>query len=129
MPIRQQMFALLVCIGVFIFIIELVRRRRLREEYSVLWLATSAIMFVLVVKYDWLEAITQIIGAGLVTSTLFISAIIFLMLIAVQFSIKISKLTNQVKDLAQDNALLRTELKHCSHPGPAGVPGGQERED
>ncbi len=111
MPIRQQIFALLVCIGVFIFIIELVRQRRLREEYSVLWLATSAIMFVFVVRYDWLEALTEFIGAGLPTSTLFVSAIIFLMLIAVQFSIKISKLTNQVKDLVQDNALLRTELK------------------
>jgi hypothetical protein len=36
---------------------------------------------------------------------------IFLMLVAVQFSIKISRLTNQVKDLVQDNALLRTELR------------------
>jgi hypothetical protein len=49
MPIRQKIFALLVCVAVFIFIIELVRQRRLREEYSVLWLATSTIMFFLVV--------------------------------------------------------------------------------
>ena len=129
MPIRQKIFALLVCIGVVIFIIELVRQRRLREEYSVLWLVTSAIMFVLVVKYDWLEALTGFIGAGLPTSTLFISAIIFLMLIAVQFSIKISRLTNQVKDLVQDNALLRTELKHLSRPAPSGGPVGGDRED
>jgi len=129
MPIRQKIFALLVCIGVVIFIIELVRQRRLREEYSVLWLSTSAIMFVLVVKYDWLEALTGFIGAGLVTTTLFICSIIFLMLISVQFSIKISKLTNQLKDLAQDNALLRTELKHRSLPGPECVLGDGERED
>jgi hypothetical protein len=129
MPIRQQIFALLVCIGVFIFIIELVRERRLREEYSVLWLATSTIMFFLVVKYDWLEALTAFIGAGLVTTTLFICAMIFLMLVAVQFSIKISRLTNQVKDLVQDNALLRTELKQCSRPGPgAGFGDGEKAE-
>ena len=129
MPIRQKIFAIIVCIGVVFFIIDMVRRRRLREEYSVLWLTTSVIMFVLVVKYDWLEALTGFIGAGLVTTTLFICSIIFLMLISVQFSIKISKLTNQLKDLAQDNALLRTELKHCSLPGPEGVLGGGERED
>lgn len=129
MPIRQKIFALLVCIGVVIFIIELVRRRRLREEYSVLWLATSVIMFFLVVKYDWLEALTGFIGAGLVTTTLFICSIIFLMLISVQFSIKISKLTTQVKDLVQDNALLRTEIKQFSRPGPEDVPGDGERED
>jgi len=116
MPIRQQIFALIVCLVVFIFTIDMVRKRRLREEYSVLWLTTSIIMFVLVIKYDWLEALTSFIGAGLATTTLFIGSIIFLMLIAVQFSIMISKLTNQVKDLAQDNALLRAELVNFRRP-------------
>ncbi len=111
MPIRQQVFALIICLVVFVFTIDMVRRRRLREEYSVLWLATSLVMFLLVIEYDSLVALTHFIGAGLPTTTLFISSIIFLMLISVQFSIKISQLTNQVKDLAQDNALLRSELE------------------
>jgi len=110
MPVRQQIFALVVCVIVFATTIDMVRRRRLREEYSVLWLATSIFMFILVIKYEWLEALTYFIGAALPTTTLFICSIIFLMLIAVQFSIKISTLTNQVKNLAQDNALLRTQL-------------------
>lgn len=111
MPIRQQMFALCVSLLVFVFTIELVRRKRLREEYSVLWLATSTIIFVLVLKYDWLVAVTHFVGAALPTTTLFIGAIIFLMLIAVQFSIKLSKLSDQVKNLAQENALLRGEIE------------------
>jgi hypothetical protein len=126
MPIRQKIFAILVCIGVVIFIIEMVRQRRLREEYSVLWLATSMLIFILVVRYDWLQALTGLIGAGLVTTTLFIFAIIFLMLISVQFSVKISKLTNQVKDLAQDNALLRAELKQLHQPDGCGSPRAGE---
>lgn len=113
MPLRQQIFAVLVCISVFLFTIEMVRKRLLREEYSVLWLTTSVVMFVLVLRYDWLEWLTSFIGAGLPTTTLFIGAIVFLLLISIQFSIKISKLTNQVKDLTQDNALLRTGLKNC----------------
>ena len=111
MPIRQQIFALIICLVVFVFTIDMVRRRRLREEYSVLWLATSLLMFVLVIKYDWLEMLTHFIGAGLPTTTLFIGSIIFLMLICVQFSIKISNLSNQVKNLAQDNALLRVAVE------------------
>jgi hypothetical protein len=129
MPIRQKIFALIVCIGVVIFIIDMVRRRRLREEYSVLWLATSVIMFVLVVKYDWLETITRFIGAGLPTTTLFIGSIVFLMLISVQFSIKISKLTNQVKDLAQDNTLLRSELEHHRSSDSGGRPDAGGKKD
>lgn len=115
MPVRQQIFALIICVIVFATTIDMVRRRRLREEYSVLWLATSLFMFALVIKYEWLEALTHFIGAALPTTTLFMSAIIFLMLIAVQFSIKISSLTNQVKNLAQDNALLRADLEKLRH--------------
>ena len=111
MPLRQQIFALIVSFFVFVFTIELVRKKRLREEYSMLWLGTSFVMFVLVIKYDWLVGVTRLIGAGLPTSTLFLGSIIFLVLLAVQFSIKISKLADQVKDLVQANALLRRELE------------------
>jgi len=129
MPIRQKIFAIIVCIGVVFFIIDMVRRRSLREEYSVLWLTTSVIMFVLVLKYDWLETITKFIGAGLPTTTLFIGSIVFLMLISVQFSIKISKLTNQVKDLVQDNTLLRAELENVSRSGSGGMRCAGEKKD
>ncbi len=111
MPIRQQIFAMIVCICVFLFTLDMVRRRHLREEYSVLWLGTSIVMFVLVLRYDWLVALTRLIGAGLPTSTLFLGAIIFLILLAVQFSIKISRLDDRMKNLAQENALLRGKLQ------------------
>lgn len=110
MPISQKIFALLICCFVFVVTINLVRKRKLREEYSVLWIVTSLFMFVLVIRYEWLVALTGFIGAGLPTTTLFIFSIMFLMLIAVQFSIKISRLTDQVKNLAQDNALLRADI-------------------
>jgi len=111
MPFRQQLFAIVVSLLVFFFTIEMVRTRKLREEYSVLWLTTSFVMFVLVLKYEWLVNITRVIGAVLPTTTLFLGSIIFLVLMAVQFSIKISRLTDQVKDLVQENALLRQDLK------------------
>jgi len=111
MPFQQQIFALIVSILVFIVVIDMVRRRRLREEYSVLWLVTSVVMFVLVFRYEWLVALTALIGAGLPTTTLFLSSIIFLMLLSVQFCIKISRLTDQVKNLSQENALMKLEIE------------------
>ena len=123
MPISQKIFALLICCLVFIVTINLVRKRRLREEYSVLWLVTSLLMFVLVIRYEWLVALTGFIGAGLPTTTLFIGSLVFLMLIAVQFSIKISLLTDQVKNLAQENALLRAEVTDSKRPD-SHMPGG-----
>ena len=97
----------------------MVRKRRLREEYSVLWLATSVVMFVLVFRYEWLVALTTFIGAGLPTSTLFLCAIIFLMLLSVQFCIMISKLADQVKNLSQENALMKLEIKNLAQNAAA----------
>jgi hypothetical protein len=114
MSYQQQIFALIVSFFVFVSTINLVRTKKLREEYSTLWLATSTIIFVLVLQYDLLVYLSYLTGAVLPTTTLFIGAIIFLMLIAVQFSIKISKLTDQLKNLVQDNALIRTELEELN---------------
>jgi hypothetical protein len=111
MPVQQQIFALVVSALTFVIVIDMVRKRRLREEYSVLWLLTSVLMFVLVFRYEWLVSLTDLIGAGLPTTTLFLFSIIFLMLLSVQFCIKISRLTDQVKNLSQDNALMKSEIE------------------
>ena len=111
MTLAQQIFSILVSLIVFILTIDLVRKKRLREEYSLLWLATSSAMIILIVRYDWLLALTKLIGAVLPTTTLFLGSILFLVLLSVQFSIKISKLSDQVKDLVQENALLRYEFE------------------
>ncbi len=111
---RQKAAMIVISIVIFILILDLVRRRRLREEYSWLWLLTSLTMFLLVIKYGWLVSITRIIGAVLPTSTLFIGALIFLMVLCVQFSVKISRLTGQVKNLVQENALLRERIEEIA---------------
>lgn len=117
MTFKQQIFSLLVSISVFFFTIDLVRKKRVREEYSLLWLVTSLTMIVLIFKYEWLVALTQLIGAVLPTTTLFLGSILFLLVLAVQFSIKISRLTDQVKDLVQENALLRYEFEQSQKEG------------
>jgi hypothetical protein len=111
MPLKQQFFSLVICFLVFAYTVNMVRRRRLREEYSVLWLGTSLLMFILVLKYDLLVTITNLIGAGLPTTTLFLCTNLFLILLSMQFSFRISKHSDQIKNLAQENALLREELE------------------
>jgi len=117
---RQKIVMMIVCICIFIFILDLVRRRKLREEYSWLWLLTSLLLFILVIKYNWLVAISNLIGAVVPTTTLFIGALTFLMVLCVQFSVRISRLADQVKNLVQENAILRDGLeeleKHTQCP-------------
>lgn len=108
---HQRVFAILTAIVVFLLIVEMVRRRRLREEYSWLWLLTGAVMILLVVWYRLLVYITWVIGAGTPVTTLFLFSTLFLLIIAVHYSVIISKLTTQVKNLAQELALLRSRFE------------------
>lgn len=112
MPVRQKMFALLAAIAVCFFIVEMVRRRKLREEYSWLWLLTGCGIIVLVIWYDLLVFITELIGGVLPTTTLFIFGLLFLLLIALHYSVKISSLTDQVRKLAQELAIMRQEIEN-----------------
>jgi len=110
MPIRQKIATLLISLAVLVFVIELVRRRKLREEYSLIWLLTSLAMIVFVLRYDWLIWLTELIGAKVVTTTLFLLGLLFLIIINIHFSVRISKLNTQVKNLAQENALLKNRI-------------------
>jgi hypothetical protein len=111
---RQKLTMIMVSVFIFVVIFELVRRRKLREEYSWIWLITSLSIFTLVLKYSWLEAISGAIGATLVTTTLFLGALVFLLILCIQFSVRISRLTDQVKNLVQDNAIQRNKLEEIT---------------
>ena len=114
MPIHQKIFAISVSIILFIVIIDLVRRRKLREDLSWLWLLTGVAITVLAIWYDLLRFITGIIGAVVPTTTLFLSSVIFLMAINLYYATKISSLHDCVKDLAQHIAILQAEVKRLT---------------
>ncbi len=109
MTTQQKIFALVIGAGLFFVIIDMVRRRKLAEEYSFLWLMTGLGIVVLVLWYDLLEKLTRFIGAMTPTTTLFIFGFVFLMLINLHYSVKITELTKQVKDLAQKLAISEKE--------------------
>ena len=111
MFLHQKIFAIVASILIMIIVVELVRRRRLREEYSWLWLLTGAVIILLVVWYDLLLFITHFIGAIAPTTTLFIFGLLFLMLISLHYSLQISKLSHQVKEMAQQLTLLKGQVE------------------
>jgi len=110
LTIHQTIFAIVTSVVVFVMLLELVRRRRLREEYAWLWLVTGAAMIVLISWYRLLVFVTWVIGAVTPLTTLLIFSILFLLAIVVHYSVIISRLTTQVKNLAQEVALLSTRV-------------------
>lgn len=126
---RQKIFAITVGILLFVFIVELVRRRALKEEYSWLWLATGAGIMLLAVWYDLLLLITDFIGAVLPTTTLFLFGMLFLVLINLHYAVKISALADQVRRLAQELAIERAQKKEPKQQGDKASDdsGGREK--
>lgn len=110
LPPRQRLVAILLAIGMLVTILELVRRRRLREEYSVVWVVTAVALLVLAFNYDILVWLTGVIGAAVPNSTLFFGGILFLMLLCLQFSVRLSRLTYRMRKLTRQVALLQEEL-------------------
>jgi hypothetical protein len=116
LPTRQIVVFLALVLVLLVAILELVRRRVLRVEYSWLWIASCLTTVLLILRYDLLVELTDLVGAVVPTSTLFFLCILYLALLCLHYSIRISGLTHQVKDLAQEVALLRV---HLSDPPPA----------
>jgi hypothetical protein len=114
MTLHQKIFAVFVSLAMFVIIISLVKNRKLKEEYSWLWLLTGFVIFLLAVWYDLLVKLTALIGAVTPTTTLFIFSIIFLVSIALHFAIKISQLSDQLKNLAQKISLLEAKIDQSS---------------
>ena len=109
MPIRQKIFFLTVAFVLLLVILELVRRRRMRVEYSWLWLASGLTIMLVILRYDLLIGLTGAIGAAIPTSTLFFLSILYLALLSLNYSVRLTELRRQVKELTQEVALLRQE--------------------
>jgi hypothetical protein len=98
-------------IFILIFIFELVRKKRLKEEYSLLWLFFSILFFIFSIWRKGLEKFAHFIGIDYPPSALFLLLLIFVFSILLHFSIIISKLSENNKNLIQEVGILKMELK------------------
>ena len=110
-PVRISIFATIASLLLLLVVFELIRSRRLRERYALLWLATGMVLLVL---SAWRGGLNTIAGwAGVTTyppAVLFAVAALFILLVLLHYSTVISKLSDQSTILAQRVALLEERL-------------------
>jgi hypothetical protein len=106
-----QYIAIAVSIGLFLYIFFLVRKKKIKEEYSLLWLSSSIVFIVFSIWRDGLEYFAKLMGIAYPPAALFLILLLAIFLILIEFSINISKLAEQNKILAQELALLKHELE------------------
>lgn len=103
-------------LALLIFVVELVRRRRLKEEYSVLWVATALTLLLLASWGGLLRDLAQLIGADSQASTLYFFSIIFIAFLLLHFSVRVSNLERRVVVLLQEVALLAEHQRRPAAP-------------
>jgi hypothetical protein len=111
------MIMLAVSMGLLILIIALVRNRKLRKEYSFLWILLGLAGPLIVFWNEPLRFFSNILGIFAPSNMLFLFAIVFLVILSLYFSVKISSLTNHVKILMQEIVLLKDSAKALTDSG------------
>lgn len=111
LPIRQRFFFGIIAFSFLVLVIELVRRRKLAEEHSLLWIIAALMMALLVVKYEIIAWLTKISGVVLPTSMILFLGILFCLAVIIHLSICLSHCMRQIRRLAQELALLRQKIE------------------
>jgi hypothetical protein len=106
--------AIVASVLITLLVIQLIRKRRLREEYSILWFVTSLLLLLLAVDRHSIDRLATLVGIAYPPSLLLLGSIFAGFVLSMHFSIALSKLSEQNKRLAQEVGLLRLELEHGS---------------
>ena len=95
----------------FVLVLELVRRRDLAEEYSLVWLAVSIGLFVVAVKREILHLVARELGVHYPPAVLVLGLVFLGFVGAMFFSVVISRQRKQIERLIEDTAILSAQLR------------------
>lgn len=93
------------------FILALIRNKKIKEEYSLLWIIAGVIFLFFAIWRDALDYLANLAGIAYAPAAIFLVFFIAIFIILVQFSIILSKLTEQNKRLIQEIGLLKMEIE------------------
>lgn len=108
---RIQVFSIIGSLLLFLFILRLVKRKKLKEEYSLLWLGFGLIFIALSIFKPLLEIVANTLGVLYAPAALLLILVLSVFFILIQFSVVISKLAEGNKNLIQEVGILKAELK------------------
>jgi hypothetical protein len=118
-----RLVALAVSAFFLLAVLDLVRRGRLKEEYTPIWVVVASGLMVSAVWFDGVRLVTRAVGAWTPSSTLFFLGLLFLLILCLNYAVRLSGISGQVTALAQEVSLLREELGRVRQgEGPAGTP-------
>jgi len=108
---KIQIISLVISLLLALVIFQLIRKKKLKEQYSLLWFLTVTVMLVLALWDGLLYRISSLLGIAVPSNALFMLALLFMFIMSLHYSMLVSRLTDQTKMLAQRLALVDRELR------------------
>lgn len=111
LQLRTRVFVVLVGIAILLFILNLVRKKKIREQYSLLWIIAAVVLVLSAVFSPAIDRLAHLVGIYYPPAFLFLIAILIILVLQFHFSTVISSLREQNKALIQDVGILSSELR------------------
>jgi hypothetical protein len=108
---RIQIVAVAVSVLLLLVVVELVRRRKLTEEYSFLWILSSLVLLVLSVRREILHAVSRWLGVYYPPIVLLLTLIVMVFVASLCFSVIVSRQRQQIERLIEETSILGAELR------------------
>ncbi len=109
--VRTQVFVVLLGVAILLLVLNTVRKKHLREEYSLLWLLAAVVLVLSAVFIGGVERLSHLIGIYYPPAFLFLVAILMVLVLQFHFSTVISTLREQNKSLVQDVGILVNQVR------------------
>lgn len=110
LPITIQLISAAGAALFMLIIFRLIAKGKLREEYSIIWIACTILLVIFSIWRRGLEKIASMLGVYYAPSLIFLVAIFAIIIFLVHLSLVNSKLQNQIKNLAHEIAFLKHEI-------------------
>jgi hypothetical protein len=108
---RAQVITAVAAVALVVVVLDLVRRRRLSEEYSLLWVVSTVLVAILGFSTPLLRALTHALGILYEASTVFFFGLGFATTMLLFLSLKLSRLGHEHLTLTRELAFLRLEVE------------------
>lgn len=115
LQLRAQLLVVVLGLLVLLFVLNEVRRKKIREEYSLLWILSASVLVLSATFIKGVEKLSHLVGIYYPPAFLFLIAILMVMVLQFHFSTVISTLREQNKNLTQDLGILEAEVKALRH--------------
>jgi hypothetical protein len=104
---RALFIAAIAGVAIAIWVLYLYRKKRLKEDFAILWLSVSIIIVLLSTWTDLLLAVNWVVGAANVSDVVLATFVAFLIVVSIYYCEKLSQLSEQNKKLAQEIGILK----------------------